>query len=260
MLIPTPVERAAGRFMRAPDHDAGDGGGDADKGGDDQVSADGGSDAGESSGEDAAADGDKSLLGGADAGSGDDAAGADAAKDDGDADKAAAGPPETYELKLSIPGEDGKPREIEMDAVLLEKATPVFKEMGFTNEQAQKLAPLALEVQNRMLQQQADNHDAMKADWAKTAKADPEIGGNKFNEHLAASAKALDALGAPKGSDFRALLDDTGLGNHPEMIRMFSKVGKIVGEDDNLVKADGQRKSTKSAEEILYPDDVPTKK
>lgn len=273
-IRPTPLERLAGRIMRAPDHDSGtdaSGGGDdaaADQGGDK-----GGDDAG-GSGDDAA--GDATILGSADAGDGagddqgDDAAG-DAGADDGDDDAAgdADGPPEAYDIKLTLKGEDGKDADVPIDAALLEAATPVFKEAGLSNDQAQKLAPLVLKVQERMVEQQNDAFAATRADWAKETTNDPDIGGKHLKETKALAAKALDHFVGPavtKGEDgkevknpFRQLLDDTGLGDHPDMVRAFRKIGAAISEDGTFPRSEAKAVK-QSREEVLYPDDVPTKK
>lgn len=261
-----------GRLMRAPDHDAGaDGAGDAGAdGGDDKAAAgaEGGSDEKGQSGADDAGDDDASLLGNAGA---DGAEGSDGKEDgesgkDADGDKAADGPPEAYDLKVTTKDEEGKDVEVELDTALLAEATPIFKEVGLTNDQANKLAPLAIKVQERMLAAQADNYNALKADWAKQAKADPDIGGKHWAETEAFAAKALDTFGAPSVKDadgnetneFRVLLNESGLGNHPVMLKMFRQIGEKLGEDSTFTRSEASP-SKKSREEILYPDDVPGK-
>jgi hypothetical protein len=50
------------------------------------------------------------------------------------------------------------------------------------------------------------------------------------------------------------LLENTGYGSNPEMLRFLVKVGKAIGED-RLVKAPGtaEAKKEKSASQSLYP-------
>ena len=59
-------------------------------------------------------------------------------------------------------------------------------------------------------------------------KVDKEIGGEKFTENLALARKALESFGTPELQD---VLNMTGLGNHPEVIRAFYKAGKAISED-----------------------------
>jgi hypothetical protein len=265
-MTPTPSERLAGRFMRAPDHDAGTG--DAAGSGGADSDASGGSDA-QGGAADQGSDGndaaDTSLLeaAGSAAGSGNDGEGGDdsgkeAGKDGADAEGAADGPPEAYELAaVKIAGEDGAEIEVPIDQALLTEATPFFKDAGLSNEQAQKLAPLALKVQERVVAQQADEFATLRAGWAKEAKADKEIGGKNWAETESFAAKALDTFGAPEGSDFRKLLTESGFGDHPEMIRMFRRVGEKLGEDKPS-ESSAIGKSTKPDRvRTLYPNDPP---
>jgi len=36
-------------------------------------------------------------------------------------------------------------------------------------------------------------------------------------------------------TDLQKMMDETGLGNHPEMLRVFAKVGEKLGEDSLIV-------------------------
>lgn len=222
-------------------------------------------------GTDADATADTSLLGAADATAGDGSDGKDGEGDgkgsddgEGKADGQAEGAPETYDLKITVPGDDGKDEEIPIDAELLAKATPVLKELNLTNEQASKVASLVPEIQQRIVQQQADDFTALKADWAKEVQADKEIGGAKWKETEAFAAKALDTFGAPSVKDkdgnetnpFRKLLNESGFGNHPDMIRMFRNIGEKLGEGD-FVRGDGVKAEKKDRVRIMYENDPP---
>jgi len=166
--------------------------------------------------------------------------------------------PEKYDLVVTIKDEAGADVPVEIDSVLLGKADPVLREVGLSNAQANKLAPLVFDIQQRALDLQTAEFDGVKADWAKAAQADPELGGRNWKETEALAARALDTFGAPKGSPVRQLLDDSGLGNHPEIIRLFREIGKRLTEDGNPPSAPG-KPVVKSREEVLYPDDVPQK-
>lgn len=263
----TAAERAHGRFMRAPDHGDGDQGG-ADSGEGDQSGADdkGGADdqgaaddKGDASGKDDAGADDKSLMNGDDKGEGD----KDGAKEGDDADKDSKdgekkdepeGPPEKYELTA--------PEGFDIDEKLLAEADPIFREIGLTSAQANLLMPLVPKFAEALFGQQNDAFQAQASDWAKAAKADKEIGGKNWGETETLVAKALDQFAGPKGTPekpnvFRDLLDNTKLGNHPEMIRMFRKIGAQLGEGGSLPRSDASAPVKLAREEVLYPDDVP---
>jgi hypothetical protein len=177
--------------------------------------------------------------------------------------------PEAYDLKLTIKTDDGKDEEITIDPVLLDEATPVLKDLGLTNDQANKVAALVPKVQERLIQQQNDAFAETRAQWAKDAQADAEIGGKNWKESKSLAAKALDHFVGPavvkdaKGNEtknaFRQLLDDTGLGNHPEMIRTFRKIGAGLAEDGTLARGAATAKEKPDRLTRLYPEDVPKK-
>ncbi len=158
--------------------------------------------------------------------------------------------PEKYELKAS----EGLP---DLDPEALALAEPVFKELGLTNDQAQQLIPVAekfaASITDKLNQQILAGVAEQRAAWLAEAKADPEIGGNKWDDSLVAASKALDTLGFTKGTPFRAMLDESGLGNHPEMIRAWAKVGRAVSEDSDFVRSGVATAGARNAAEILYP-------
>lgn len=229
----TPAERAMGRFMRAPDGHA-----------DPAPPAPAADPADPAPAVDpapvAAAPADlepASILGGEDP------------KEPADPAPAVEGAPEAYELTA--------PEGFTLDAESIELATPIFKELNLTNDQANKLMPVAAQFAERIQQQGQQailtEVTAQRKAWAEEAQNDPDIGGAKWQETQDLAARALDGLGYPKGSPFRSFLTDSGLGNHPEMIRAMRKIGELVGEDGDFVRGDKGAQVKKSREEILYP-------
>ena len=174
----------------------------------------------------------------------------DGEESDGEGDHAV---PETYELEA--------PDGFTVDPQALAVATPVFKELGLSNEQANKLMPVAAKfaagLSDKLNAQILSQVRADRKAWLDTAMADREIGGANWKQTLAKGAFALDNLGFPKGSPFRVLLDESGLGNHPEMIRAWAKVGRAIGEDGDFVRGAGTPHSRRDTAETLYPNDAP---
>ena len=186
-----------------------------------------------------------SILGG------DEPAGEDFPEDDGEQPESA-GVPDAYQLTA--------PEGLTLDPVAIELATPVFRELGLSNEQANKLMPVAGQFAQGLLdrhqRQMLGQIQADRKAWLDSARADPEIGGQHWPKTIGTAAKALDALGFTKGSPFRVLLDESGLGNHPEMIRAFQRVGKAIGED-GFERSSGIHHSKRDRAETLYPEDTP---
>lgn len=124
--------------------------------------------------------------------------------------------PENYEAFKLLDGQ-------EMDQEALAKFIPVAKELNLTQEQAQKI----VSIQAEMVAQQAKQWSTTIGQWLTDAKADKEFGGLKWDENLAMANKAIDTFGTPA---LRELFNSLGVGNHPEMIRFATRVGRALGE------------------------------
>lgn len=137
-----------------------------------------------------------------------------------------AGAPETYDAFTM-------PEGFALDEQLLGEFTPVLKDLNLPQEAAQKLIDFAPKlVEKTVAQTTASVLDQLgladHATWAEQVKADKEIGGEKFAENLGIAQKAASTFFTPAALD---ALKRVGLGNHPELIRGFLKVGKAISED-----------------------------
>jgi hypothetical protein len=140
------------------------------------------------------------------------------------------------------------PEGFEIDDEILAEVAPVFRELNLDNEQANKLMPLAGKLIERITDATEDEFAVLRADWARQTKADPKIGQANWPETERLIARALDAAGAPIGSEFRQYLNETGLGNHPEMIRIFRYFGTLVDRP-----AGARASSRNDVLDALYP-------
>lgn len=225
----TPAERVRGRYMRSPDGH--DGGAPAPSPSPSPAPAPAPSPA--PAGDD---DGDDTLLGGKpDGDDGEPKPKGDAKNGDDngdDAPKPRPGAPEKYDLKIADAlAEKG----VTFDTDAFEAVEPVFRELGLSNDEAQKFVDSYAE---KVLPKLAERSDAAMLDRAKTqrkewldaAKADPEIGGENHDAAMTAVAKAFDHYGIKKGEGVRQLLDESGLGNHPDLVRFMARVGRDLAE------------------------------
>lgn len=112
---------------------------------------------------------------------------------------------------------------------------------------AEAAARQARSVTDAQAKLQAD-HAAQVAQWEADAKADKVIGGAKYDENV---ATALKGVAAVADDEFRALMDQTGLGNHPAVIRAFLKVGQQIA-DTPVVKGTPTNGAAKSLSSALY--------
>jgi len=120
------------------------------------------------------------------------------------------------------------PEGVSVDEALLGEFKATAKELGLSQEGAQKLADI--QVKAEMKRQQMV--EQVKTQWAEQSKADPEFGGERLGESLGTAKKAMDAFATP---EMRKLLNESGFGNHPEVIRHFIRVGKAISEDGRIV-------------------------
>ncbi len=125
--------------------------------------------------------------------------------------------PENYEFKA--------PEGLTFDDHVIGAFSEVAKELNLPQDQAQKVLDKMAPV---MAARQAEQFQAARIEWAETAKTDKEFGGENLAENLGTAKKALDAFATP---ELRALLEQSGLGNHPEVIRVFYRAGKAISED-----------------------------
>jgi hypothetical protein len=147
------------------------------------------------------------------------------------------GAPGTYEFKA--------PEGQQYDPAILDSFAAAAKQANLTQDAAQKLlesmAPAVAERQKAQV-------EAVQNGWLEAARTDKEFGGDKLPENLAVAKTAFDRFASP---ELKTLLNTTGLGNHPEMIRLMVKVGKAIGEDSFVSGGNATSKTDVTA--LLYP-------
>lgn len=96
------------------------------------------------------------------------------------------------------------------------------RELGIGQDKAQRLLNSVYAAQEKETFEQA------KA-WVAEAKKDPELGSN-FDETQRVARRALDAN--IKDKNFLTLLAESGIGCHPEFIRMMYRIGKRMPAEE----------------------------
>lgn len=120
------------------------------------------------------------------------------------------------------------PEGLEMDAEVLTNFKGIAKELGIPQEAAQKLIDLqaSLETKRSAAAEQAQAEQAQQ--WAAQIKADKELGGENYSKTVETAVKAIEQYGSP---ELRSLLNETGIGNHPELVKFCHRIGKALSED-----------------------------
>ena len=148
------------------------------------------------------------------------------------------GAPEKYEFAT--------PEGMQFDDAVVGAFGEVAKDLNLSQEAAQKILD---KVEPVMAAQQNEALQAASTEWAEASKTDKEFGGDKLNENLAVAKKAMDQFASP---ELRALLNESALGNNPEVIRMFYRVGKAISEDGFVVGGNAKNSEQTTAQR-LYP-------
>jgi hypothetical protein len=120
------------------------------------------------------------------------------------------------------------PEDVTIDQAALDTALPEFREAGLTKAQAQTAIGLYIKLQAKQAEAQA----AQVAEWAKAVTTDKEIGGGRWAENRAVIARARDQFATP---ELVQLMEQTGLGSHPEVIKLFVRVGKAISDDGHVI-------------------------
>lgn len=136
-----------------------------------------------------------------------------------------------------------------LDTDAIAAATPLMRAFGVADDQAQDFINQAAPVITGMIERattaaaaaQAEQQAALRTEWANTVKADPELGGANFGKTVAMSAVALDKF---FDQETRDMLNVTGLGNFPGVVKGFAKMGAhfaegeiVTGDPTPLTKA-----------------------
>lgn len=156
----------------------------------------------------------------------------DGAKDDG---KAGNDSPPVYDFKA--------PEGMELDTAAVDEFKAIAAELKLPADSAQKVVDLYAKLE----QKRSEAFAAQVSEWGDQVKADKEIGGKNLEANIATAKAAVDKFATP---EFKSMLDATGMGNHPEVVRMFVKIGKAISEDTMVRGTPGD--APKSAASVLY--------
>lgn len=135
-------------------------------------------------------------------------------------EKPPAGAPEKYaDFQL--------PTGMQADQAALAGFLPLAKELNLTQEHAQKLVTYQATLMAGYQAAQQKAWEAEQQAWIEAGKADPEIGGAKYEESLTLARQAFGRYATP---EFVQLVNETQIGNHPEFVRVFAKIARATAE------------------------------
>lgn len=131
--------------------------------------------------------------------------------------------PDTYALKLA----DGSALDASDVATVAEYA----KANKLTQEQASAYLTSQETVAKGALDRKDAAQQTERDSWIQLVTNDKDLGGEKLGETAKLTMAAMERFAPGKDHPFRKYLNETGLGNHPDVVRTFVAIGKAMAED-----------------------------
>jgi hypothetical protein len=145
------------------------------------------------------------------------------------------------------------------------------QEMGVDQGKAQQMLDRHLDSLGKALGRDQDSLKQTHESWAAESMNDKEFGGANLAENIVGARKVMNSFSSPatdtdgkpvlhqegamKGHQMtkvEVLLNQTGMGNHPEMIRVFHRISKAVSEDSFVPGDMKPKEQKKSHADIMY--------
>jgi len=143
------------------------------------------------------------------------------------------------------------PEGVEFDADMFDLVKDDLKGLNLSQEGAGKIVALFAEkvtpkIAERVQAEIEATGQELSAQFARDLQADEVVGGAKLKEAQAYAAKAIASAipDAAARSEFSKFLNESGLGNHPLLMRVIAAGGRAMGEASTPAGAAVAEKST----------------
>ncbi len=151
--------------------------------------------------------------------------------------------PETYDFKdVNLP--DG----MELDVELTDEFSAIAKEMNLSQAKADKFMGIGVKLSQKLQQNFENAFKEAQGNRIKEIKTmlntDPEIGGANLKATLLEANEAYKVFVSEEAA---SVLAETGLNNHPAIVKMFRDIGRQVKGDN--IKGFGSPKPQRTAED-----------
>ncbi len=151
------------------------------------------------------------------------------------------GAPEKYDFKL--------PEGVTLDPDAIAEFEPLARDLNLTQDAAQKLIDLECKRMQAIQKAQFDSWQSTLKGWVSDIKADPEFGGAKMPQTLKEAQSVVKKYGS---EGLMEVLNVSGLGNHPEVIKTLAKIGRAMSED-KIING-GTAAAPRDLAKVLFPD------
>lgn len=126
--------------------------------------------------------------------------------------------------------------------------TDLGHELKLSNEQARALLEKGMPKVTASIQARRDQLVSM---WTNQIKSDPVLGGEHYAETSANLSRVMNKYGSKEAY---AVLNQSGLGSNPAIVRMMNAIGKDLGEEDKFINSSVTAQSNKAARlRLRYP-------
>ena len=154
--------------------------------------------------------------------------------------------PEAYDFK-----DVELPEGMELDAELTEEFSSIAKEMNLSQAKADKFMGMGVKLSQKIQQNFENAIKEAQVNRIKEIKTmlntDPEIGGANLKSTLLEANESYKTFVSDEAAN---VLAETGLNNHPAIVKMFRDIGRQIKGD--TVKGSGSPQHQRTAED-WYP-------
>ena len=123
-----------------------------------------------------------------------------------------------------------------------------FRQFASDNKLSVETVDKLKGLQIKLIEKQTEQHAQMVTNWGNELKADKEIGGQNLPVATAHARAAMKEFFPPEARD---ILNKTGLGNHPAMVKGMARIGAAMGEGKSV---SGGAVTSVNRLDIMYPD------
>jgi hypothetical protein len=145
------------------------------------------------------------------------------------------------EIKLTAP--EGVAPEV------VANVTEFAKANGLNQKQAEAVLHRHTEAIEQHNTQLRENYQRQAQEWVKAVETDKEIGGQDMAKNVEYARKAIAKYATP---ELTKMLNDTGFGSHPEVVRVFTRIGRQMSED-TILSGGGPPATAERDARRIYP-------
>jgi hypothetical protein len=135
-----------------------------------------------------------------------------------------------------------------LDDSFVQEVTNFAKENKLTPEAAQKMLSTQEATLAKIILKAEEAEEAMIENWKQEVISDPKIGGANLVATAEAARRAIAKFGS---EEVTKMLNETGYGNNPHVVKFLSNIGKAM-DNDSLVIGNSTLQSAKKVEELFY--------